>query len=153
LALKGRQLNVKETVWEHLEREQAHLIPITFHQKELDQLDWKDEREFQFQGRMYDVKHAEVFADSITYFCYQDELETKIIHEIRELVEGWLDPSKSEQEESFTMDALLKTGLATTLHEMRFLQHVAADQMAHFRPYLFCYHFLPCRKAFVPPQY
>lgn len=49
-------------------------------------LEWEEEREFEYQGQMYDVVDTAIEGDSIRYRCYRDHAESRLKREMRRLV-------------------------------------------------------------------
>lgn len=81
---------VKRSVHEKLEKgvEPKELVTLTFSRAELKQLHWEHEREFEYEGQMYDVVEKKVSGDSITYICWWDHEETRLKDEIKKLLAG-----------------------------------------------------------------
>lgn len=49
-------------------------------------LEWEDEREFEYQGQMYDVVKMNAEGDSIRFTCYRDQAESRLEQELRRLL-------------------------------------------------------------------
>lgn len=49
-------------------------------------LRWEHPREFEYQGKMYDVVEAQELGDTVRYLCWWDRQETKLNAEMRSLV-------------------------------------------------------------------
>ncbi|MCB0549131.1 MAG: hypothetical protein KDD19_16250 [Phaeodactylibacter sp.] len=49
-------------------------------------LDWEEEREFEYQGQMYDVVGTSIEGDSIRYICYRDHAESRLKKELQRLL-------------------------------------------------------------------
>jgi hypothetical protein len=76
---------VKQRILNGIAREE--LVRFTFSlQESRESLNWKDEKEFDYQGRMYDIVETEYRNDTIQYWCYPDQRETSVNLKIKELV-------------------------------------------------------------------
>lgn len=61
------------------------LTLLSFTQKELSQLNWKDAKEFEYKGEMYDIVEREQKGNTTLFWCWKDEKETNHnakLHEI-----------------------------------------------------------------------
>lgn len=68
---------VKQKILGGIDKEE--LISLTFKTKETTKiLHWEHAREFEYQGRMYDVVETIEKGDSITYWCWPDHEETQL---------------------------------------------------------------------------
>ena len=52
----------------------------------LKELRWEHSKEFEYQGKMYDIKEVEMLGDSIFYWCYCDVEETELNKQLVALV-------------------------------------------------------------------
>lgn len=60
-----------------------------------------DDREFKYGGRMYDIVAVRVSADSITYWCYPDDAETRIDRQLSDWINhaaGQTPPGRGQLE-------------------------------------------------------
>ena len=74
------------------------IVTLTFSRKDAEKyLDWEHEREFEYQGEMYDVIEQTTTIDSISYRCVWDHAETKVKKQLDALVDGALKKDKSHQ--------------------------------------------------------
>jgi len=63
-------------------------LPIEAARKELR---WEHEKEFEYMGCMYDVLEQQIAGDTIHLLCWQDEKETDLNRELKELAAKALD--------------------------------------------------------------
>lgn len=49
-------------------------------------LRWKHEREFEYEGEMYDVVSSEIIGDSIFYYCWWDHEETRLNKDLKSII-------------------------------------------------------------------
>ncbi len=65
-------------------------------------LEWEHEREFAFEGRMYDVVKLQTVGDSVFYWCWADDEETELHRRLEELFARiWPDapqPNKTKEQ-------------------------------------------------------
>lgn len=81
------------------------LVSLKFSKYEIEnKLGWKDEKEFEFDGEMYDVVSVVSVGDSIVYHCWWDNEETHLSKQLNELTALALgtDKSRQERESHFT---------------------------------------------------
>lgn len=63
------------------------LTHLEFSKEEANRLlKWKHDKEFEFDGIMYDIVRIEESADSVNYYCWADTDETLIVHKIKSLL-------------------------------------------------------------------
>lgn len=65
-------------------------------------LRWEHSAEFEYLGQMYDVIRSEVHPDSMYYWCYWDQDETRINQQLAELQQGHFrtdTPRQQQQQE------------------------------------------------------
>lgn len=68
---------VKKEIISGIEKEKLELL--TFTKKEAEEnLNWKHDYEFEFQGEMYDIVEKKQVGDTIYYWCWWDHKETKL---------------------------------------------------------------------------
>jgi len=67
-------------------------------------LDWKDDHEFEFNGKMFDIVTQGRVGDTILYYCYKDEKETKLNKDKHQLLARSMgqDPARKSQAERLT---------------------------------------------------
>ena len=51
-------------------------------------LNWKEEKEFEYKGRMYDVKRVEIKSNYVIIYCLRDETEEMLISNYEKLQES-----------------------------------------------------------------
>ncbi len=66
-------------------------------------LDWKHEKEFSYQDEMYDIVKKEISGDSVRYWCWWDQEESKLERKLQK--EVWIalgaHPQKKEHEKKW----------------------------------------------------
>lgn len=78
LDLVTHQKKVKKEIKEGIESSER-ITELTFSLEETKtKLNWEHDREFEFQGQMYDILESHTEGDSITYKVYIDHEETKM---------------------------------------------------------------------------
>ncbi|MCU0370451.1 MAG: hypothetical protein MUC31_03460 [Bacteroidales bacterium] len=78
------------------------LVNMTFSLTDADkQLNWKHAREFEYDGRMYDIVRSAAKGDSITYTCFRDHKETRLYQQKQKSIAKALghDPLQKKQNE------------------------------------------------------
>lgn len=75
------------------------LVKLAFTQKEeLTRLKWHDEKEFEWNGEMYDVVETQVNGDTTFYLCWWDHEETALNKKLDELVADALGHSTKHRQ-------------------------------------------------------
>lgn len=65
----------------------SELQILQFHHQEVEQkVEWEHSKEFEFEGKMYDVVEKEIINDSIRFFCWLDEEETELNRRLKSLL-------------------------------------------------------------------
>lgn len=111
MVLKLKQWQVREEIEQQIlvGMDKGELVELTFSLEDSKKLDWEHEREFEFEGQSYDIVESEVKGDSITYFVWWDKVETKIKHQLAELVSMAMNDDEQNQENQEKIDHLFKT--------------------------------------------
>jgi hypothetical protein len=88
--LQQERAEVKRTVSEKIEEglEPKELVTLKFSEEELSELLWEHEREFEYNGQMYDVVEKRIQGDTIVYICWWDHEETRLKEEMKKLLAG-----------------------------------------------------------------
>ncbi len=66
------------------------LVKLKFHQNEIKKLGWKHIKEFEYNKNMYDVIKFDKNNDTITYWCWIDNEETKLNNQLKNLLTEFL---------------------------------------------------------------
>jgi len=75
------------------------LVKLAFTQKEeLTRLKWHDEKEFEWNGEMYDVVETQINGDTTFYLCWWDHEETELNKKLDELVADALGNSTKNRQ-------------------------------------------------------
>lgn len=103
--LKIQKQRIKKEIKRHLMAEVSNkqLVTLSFTLKEAKQhLKWEHEKEFEYQGKMYDVVRKEIKGDIIVYHCWWDHEETALNQKLRQLTYLALNqnPTRKNQETS-----------------------------------------------------
>lgn len=111
MVLRLKQWQVREEIEQQIlmGMDKGELVELTFSLEDSKKLDWEHEREFEFEGQSYDIVESEVKGDSITYFVWWDKVETKIKHQLAELVSMAMNDDEQNQENQEKIDHLFKT--------------------------------------------
>jgi len=63
------------------------LVVLKFSKSEFQKnLHWKHTKEFEYNFKMYDIVESMIIKDSVYYYCWYDNEETKLNHQLTELV-------------------------------------------------------------------
>jgi hypothetical protein len=100
-------------------------------------LHWEHSREFEYQGRMYDVQSSESNGDSIIYWCWFDERETLInAHLDRLAQQAWDQSSWPAQAQGKLLDFYKQLYCSIPIAPTCQLEYVEATPMnpGHLAP-------------------
>lgn len=75
----------------------------------LSQFKWKHSKEFEFEGKMYDIVKRKRNGDQITYLVWQDDEETAINSKIKQLTNSIFDNSNDSRNSQLSFQLLVKT--------------------------------------------
>lgn len=67
------------------------------------------EREFRYEGKMYDIVRREIYGDTTWYFCVSDEKETVLFANLDELVNREANQNPRRKQQSEDIQRLLNT--------------------------------------------
>lgn len=86
--LQYARSEVKKEVSERMDEGIApkELVTLTFDPGELSKIRWEHEREFEYQGQMYDVVEKKVDGDRTIFICWWDHEETRLKKELNRLL-------------------------------------------------------------------
>jgi len=88
--------DVKRKIIAGLSKEE--LVLLKFSLKEtLPALKWKHSKEFEYQHQMYDVVAYEFSGDSVKYWCWADNHETKLNKQLADLMNNTLGKDQQRQ--------------------------------------------------------
>ena len=89
----------RETKWKMIAgMEKEELVLLKFSKKETKtKLRWEHDREFEYDGQMYDVVSKETKGDTIYYRCWWDHKETALNQKLEKLVAKAFNNSEDQQ--------------------------------------------------------
>ena len=75
------------------------LTHFSFTEDELASLEWKHEKEFKFEGYMYDIVKRQIKGDQYHFWCWKDDKETALYQQFESLLAG-LSATNPEDQKS-----------------------------------------------------
>lgn len=98
--LQVQKANVRKQVkWQMIhDMDQSRLTSFTFETSQLENLDWKHSKEFEYRGNMYDVVTRKSQGDSTILTCWPDGQETALNHELDKLFQFVIGTDKQSKE-------------------------------------------------------
>lgn len=128
---------MQNKVEDRIEKEEnpRELVTLTFTKSEIQTLlDWEHEREFEYQGQMYDVVEIHEKGNQITYVVWPDHEETKLKKLLGELLD-W-DMEENEEPESISQHFQLFSGKSSIeiqiLKPVTRKEHIPTIQKSYF---------------------
>lgn len=99
-SLHYRIFQVRKEVKSQMIRELSddHFVVLTFNLSDLEELEWEDDTEFEFHGKMYDVIDADTSENNITYKCWPDSEETALNQLLKVSINDVLAGNSSHQD-------------------------------------------------------
>lgn len=97
LYLSLQQKAIQEAVQRKLEEEipENELVKLIFFKKEIPKLlKWEHDKEFEYDGQMYDVVEVTDVGDSLQYLCWWDKAETATKQNMQNLISEEINKSK-----------------------------------------------------------
>ena len=97
LYLSIQQKVIQEAVQRKLEEgiPSNELVKLTFFKKEIPKLlKWEHDKEFEYNGQMYDVVEVTEVGDSLQYLCWWDKAETATKQNMQNLISEEINKSK-----------------------------------------------------------
>jgi hypothetical protein len=112
LYLSLQQKVIQEAVQRKLEEgiPSNELVKLTFFKKEIPNLlKWEHDKEFEYNGQMYDVVEVTDVGDSLQYLCWWDKAETATKKNKQKLLHARIDTSNPEKLIPFTFSDYYKS--------------------------------------------
>ncbi len=110
LSIEREQIRhqVKEQFLEDIDTEK--LIKFSIHKKKGNtKIRWKHKNEFEHQEQMYDVVRRAEVGDSIIYYCFADDKETKINQDLDQVIAFTLGQQPNRQQQEAQLFSLFKS--------------------------------------------
>ena len=77
---------IKNRIISGIDRNDLVILKFTKTESE-SKLKWKESKEFEYNGEMYDVVESEFSGDTITYWCWWDREETRLNRQLNDLAD------------------------------------------------------------------
>lgn len=109
--LKMEKRKVKKTIkWRMIDgMDKSELVLLKFTKTQVEsELEWEHSREFEYNGQMYDVVEKQQQGDTIYYYCWQDDEETKLNLQLSELVANALGQNPLNKDKQERLHNFLK---------------------------------------------
>ena len=100
LKMQKHQLkrSIKHQIIDGIDKSELVLLKFSKHEVE-EMLDWEHSKEFEFKNEMYDVVEKEETTDSISYWCWWDNEETKLNRQLASsLLIDWQQNDAQQQQ-------------------------------------------------------
>lgn len=99
---------VKEAIISGMDKDR--LVKLTFTLEQTSTLlDWEHEKEFEYNGMMYDIVETIEEGNIIHYWCWPDREETELNRQISELVSGAMQHDRQKQDRQQRILQFMKT--------------------------------------------
>jgi len=151
LQLQKKQIK-KEVKWEiiaGLNKEELVLLKFT-HEETQKNLRWQDSKEFEFKGKMYDVVEKSTQGDTVFYWCWVDDKETKLNQQLIKVVAFALGNNQQRKNNQEQLTDFYKSLYWENCHTKR--NGVASQSNELIAPYDFSYLIVSISPPVPPPE-
>jgi hypothetical protein len=93
---------------------------------------WIHNREFRYQGKMYDVVRRMMYGDTIWYYCLADEKETQLFVHLDELVKQELDKNSERKQQIEKILVLLNSLFFLSFNDSPLIQPEREFDLIHY---------------------
>lgn len=99
--------------------DKSELTHLTFSKSQIEtELDWEDDREFEYKGEMYDVIERHEKGDSVKFVCWHDKAETELNQRLQLLVAKAAHSSHEHQARESLYCKFLKSLVITVVPQL-----------------------------------
>lgn len=109
---------VKWSILNQLKKED--LVKLQFTKSEKENLNWEHNREFEYNGIMYDIVKSETSKDSFTYYCYLDHAETALNNSIDKAIKHMVGKDAKQHQTKDELTNFLKSLFCIDLNLLDF---------------------------------
>lgn len=96
-------------------------------------LRWEHEREFEYQGEMYDVVRTQSMGDSLFYTCIHDHAESALNRQIDQWLAQWLRHSPAQQEQAERLMCFFRSLFCVPATALATMRSVNARSVFHYQ--------------------
>ena len=108
--LERRIFDVKKEIHDRINAEEIEPdVLLKFTPVQSAQLAWEHDREFMYQGMMYDIICSEMFNDTIWYWCHLDIKESTLKRKLNNLLVNGVDSAPLNQDHNKQLTHFFKT--------------------------------------------
>ncbi len=130
--------------------DKSELAHFTFSQSQLKtDLRWEHDREFEYNGEMYDIVETEMLGDSIHYICWHDKAETQLNRRLQTLIAQATSGSAEHRARETLCYQLLKSLVIEPSTESRL---IISKSTRTFFDLLILYDSIALQRAKKPPR-
>ena len=92
---------IKKFLISSIDRNELVLLKFSYKETKTN-LKWEHSKEFEYNGEMYDVVDKEITCDSVFYWCWRDNEETKLNKQLESIVKhaSGNSPKKTERSQN-----------------------------------------------------
>ena len=149
---KRKHLLKKEVKFQlaSINKEKLEKLSFTYKQSE-EELDWKHSKEFEYNGKMYDVISVQKRRDSISYTCWLDKEETELNIKLKTILVHVYLIDKPIQKREATFLAFYKS-LFFELKNTPVFKNYSCFRLLKYEYVKSNYHFLLTTSNYRPPN-
>jgi hypothetical protein len=104
-----KKLIKREIKWKIIAgMDKSELVLLKFSKRDLNDLNWKHSKEFEYKSQMYDIVEFQKKNDTSYYWCWWDHAETALNKKLNSIVIGALGHNQDNKENLFYLDAFYK---------------------------------------------
>jgi hypothetical protein len=144
---KGIRKEAKHRIIAGIDRKE--LTYLTFSTEEAEVLlNWKHDKEFEYNGEMYDIVHRNEGKDSVSYWCWWDKAETRLNKQLKTLVADIMGHHPEDRKTRGRLTAFFKTPWYQVTNEWSANLYIESQYVFGFTTQLYT---PPVREIVLPP--
>lgn len=122
---------VNKEILNNLQKEDLTCIKFTIDNNSI--LNWENDHEFEYQGKMYDVVTFEMIDDVIYYYCWPDHDETALNQKMDDVLEMLLGTDNEDEEDKEVLAKLYKSLFPTSIDDFIFIDQTPEISFEYYQ--------------------
>jgi hypothetical protein len=141
---------VKQMMIEGIDKDELILLKFSIAESKI-QLKWEHSKEFEYNRQMYDVVDSKIVDNTIYYWCWLDNEETKLNQQLTQLVTNLFNTNSEKKETQDRLISFYKSLYFAEKTHWVFTNTNEEHELDTF--YLLSYTVVSLRPNTPPPQY
>jgi hypothetical protein len=134
LWVKGEQYAAKKHVKRSImyNTPKDELIRFDFQLSDTVLLNWKHNKEFEWQGEMYDIIYREYHNDGVIYYAWHDARETALNNQMARLYRSIFFSTENNSNQDICLQLILKGWLCEQLENNNFAKTISEEKRVDY---------------------